>query len=61
MDIYIRILQIFLKDLEKADRVLKDILGEEFDSKIMRFPGGSFGKHKAPMKKSCNRCRIPIY
>lgn len=42
----------FLKDLEKADRVLKDILGEEFDSKIMRFPGGSFGKHKAPMKKA---------
>lgn len=42
----------FLSDLEKADKVLKSILGEEFNTNIMRFPGGSFGKHKVPFIKA---------
>ena len=42
----------FLKDVEKADRVFKQILGEDFETRLFRFPGGSFGKHKAPMRKA---------
>lgn len=44
----------FLNDLNKAERILKNILGNGFDSKIMRFPGGSFGKHKVAMRKAVN-------
>jgi peptidoglycan/xylan/chitin deacetylase (PgdA/CDA1 family) len=34
----------FLNDLYKADEVLKTILGADFETNIVRFPGGSFGK-----------------
>lgn len=40
----------FLQDFKRSEDVLKAILGEEFDTKMIRFPGGSFGKQKAPMK-----------
>ncbi|HLR21631.1 MAG TPA: polysaccharide deacetylase family protein [Tissierellaceae bacterium] len=40
----------FIKDFNKADKVIKDVLGESFTSKVIRFPGGSFGEHKAVMK-----------
>lgn len=36
----------FIKDLEKTSEVLSSILGK-YDSKIIRFPGGSFGKKRA--------------
>lgn len=42
----------FMRDLEMADQAIKDVLGEEFETKVMRFPGGSFGKQKLPMIKS---------
>lgn len=42
----------FLSDFNKAQGILKEILGEEFDTKIIRFPGGSFGKHKAAMRRA---------
>lgn len=40
-----------IKDIEKAEHVITSILGEEHSSKIMRFPGGSFGK-KLSFKKA---------
>ncbi|NLW21886.1 MAG: polysaccharide deacetylase [Tissierellia bacterium] len=42
----------FLNELEVTERILKDILGEEFETKIIRFPGGSFGKERAPFRKA---------
>lgn len=42
----------FMKDLYKSENLIKSIVGEEFDSKVMRFPGGSFEKKKEPMKKA---------
>lgn len=41
----------FMEDLERADQAIKDVLGQDFETKIMRFPGGSFGKQKLPMIK----------
>ena len=34
----------FMDDINKTNVVLKDILGDEFSTNIIRFPGGSFGK-----------------
>lgn len=34
----------FLNDIEKANKVFKKILGDDFNSNLVRFPGGSFGK-----------------
>ncbi|MCF6466785.1 polysaccharide deacetylase family protein [Clostridium sp. Cult2] len=41
----------FIKELEKTEKVLKNILGEDYETKIIRFPGGSFGDKKAPYRK----------
>ncbi|WFA09416.1 polysaccharide deacetylase family protein [Tissierella sp. Yu-01] len=35
-----------INDLNKSREVLKKILGDNFDTNIARFPGGSFGKEK---------------
>lgn len=42
----------FMNDIYKAEKLIKDVVGDEFDSKIIRFPGGSFEARKAPMKKA---------
>lgn len=42
----------FLKELESTENVLKGILGENFETKIVRFPGGSFGDKKAIFRKA---------
>lgn len=39
----------FISDIEKSNKTLKNIVGENFNTQIIRFPGGSFGKNKAPM------------
>ncbi|MEA4825508.1 MAG: polysaccharide deacetylase family protein [Clostridium sp.] len=39
----------FLKEFEKTNQVLTSILGN-FDNKVIRFPGGSYGKKRAPFK-----------
>lgn len=41
----------FLKELENTEKVLKSILGEGYETKLVRFPGGSFGEKKAPFRK----------
>ena len=41
----------FYHELKVTERVLKNILGEDFETKLMRFPGGSFGAQKAPFRK----------
>lgn len=42
----------FLNDFKRAEKSLKNVLGEDFQTKLIRFPGGSFGDKKEPMKKA---------
>ncbi|WP_313757360.1 polysaccharide deacetylase family protein [Tissierella sp.] len=41
----------FLGELKLTEKVLKDILGEDFETKLLRLPGGSFEKHKQKFLK----------
>lgn len=41
----------FLNDFNKAQGILKEVLGDDFNSRLIRFPGGSFGQHKASMRE----------
>lgn len=36
----------FIGEINKTNGILKNVLGEDFDSKLVRFPGGSFGKDR---------------
>lgn len=41
----------FMEDINRANSLLKEVLGKDYENNIIRFPGGSFGKNKSPMKK----------
>lgn len=41
-----------IQDVDKCNTVLKSILGNQFNSKLVRFPGGSFGKDLKPFRES---------
>lgn len=41
----------FFGELNSTEKVLKDILGEDFETKLLRMPGGSFEKHKQKFLK----------
>ncbi|MBS4534093.1 polysaccharide deacetylase [Clostridium sp. D2Q-14] len=41
---------ILLNEIDRTDNILKEILGEDFNSKLFRFPGGSFGEKKSPFR-----------
>lgn len=40
----------FISEINKCESTLKNILGDDFETKIVRFPGGSFGDKKEPFK-----------
>lgn len=40
----------FMTDIRKNEQVLKNILGPNFKTNLVRFPGGSFGEKKNPFK-----------
>lgn len=40
----------FLQDVETANQALKNLLGDEFSTNVVRFPGGSFGDSKNSTK-----------
>lgn len=42
----------FISDINKCETVLTSILGSKFTSKLVRFPGGSFGKRLKPFRES---------
>lgn len=42
----------FLDELKSTEKVLKNILGKEFETNIIRFPGGSFGTKKAAFRRA---------
>ena len=44
----------FIKDVNKCDTVLKSILGNNFNTKLVRFPGGSFGEKLKPFREALN-------
>ena len=44
--------KIFISDVNKCDAVLKSILGNDFNTKVVRFPGGSFGRKLAPFREA---------
>lgn len=41
----------FLYELDMTAQIMKRILGEDFETNIIRFPGGSFGDKKEPFRK----------
>ncbi|HYF75108.1 MAG TPA: polysaccharide deacetylase family protein [Candidatus Nitrosocosmicus sp.] len=41
----------FMADVRKWEEVLKGILGEDFNTNILRFPAGSFGKKRLPFRE----------
>ncbi len=51
----------FMADIDRADILLKNVLGEDFETKLLRFPGGSFGKNKAPMVKTAEKSGYIVY
>lgn len=42
---------VFLADINKCDQVLKNILGDSYSCKYVRFPGGGYGKKYTPFKE----------
>lgn len=44
----------FIKDIEKNNQVLASVLGE-YNSKIIRFPGGSFGSKRSPFREAVKK------
>ncbi|MCB2355208.1 polysaccharide deacetylase family protein [Clostridium estertheticum] len=44
----------FISDINKCDTILKSILGSNFSTKLVRFPGGSFGGKLKPFRESLN-------
>ncbi|KUO71332.1 MAG: hypothetical protein APF77_24585 [Clostridia bacterium BRH_c25] len=41
----------FMADVKKWEEVLKNILGEDFETNTLRFPAGSFGKKRQPFRE----------
>lgn len=44
----------FMADVTKCEEVLKTILGKDFETNILRFPAGSFGKKRQPFRERVN-------
>jgi peptidoglycan/xylan/chitin deacetylase (PgdA/CDA1 family) len=45
----------FVKDLDKCNQVLDSIIGDKYDAKLVRFPGGSFGDRLAPFRDAVTK------
>ena len=42
----------FVEDLDKCDKVIKSIIGDSYNLKLARFPGGSFGPKLEPFRQA---------
>lgn len=51
----------FLGELNKADEVFKNTLGQEFSTRLLRFPGGSFEKYKQKYKTAAMDLGYRVY
>lgn len=45
----------FKEEMDKTHKLMKDILGATFSTRIMRFPGGSFEAYKQPMRAELDK------
>ncbi len=45
-------IEAYMEDLKRSEVILKNILGHDYDLRLTRFPGGSFGKGKAPFREA---------
>lgn len=45
----------FINDLDKNDKLLKSIIGDDYNLKLVRFPGGSFGQKLAPYRDAVKK------
>jgi len=45
----------YLNELDRTKKVLQSILGDDKPFILTRFPGGSFGKKRAPFRKAVNK------
>lgn len=45
----------FIEDVNKCNEILKKILGTNYKSRIIRFPGGSFGSKMAPYRDAISK------
>lgn len=45
----------FVSDLDKGDKALKAIIGNDYNLKLARFPGGSFGTKLAPFREAAKK------
>ncbi|WML35921.1 polysaccharide deacetylase family protein [Clostridium sp. OS1-26] len=46
---------VFISDLDKGDKVLKSVIGNDYNLKLARFPGGSFGTKLAPFREAAKK------
>jgi peptidoglycan-N-acetylglucosamine deacetylase len=46
-----------INDLDKGDKVLKSIIGNDYNLKLIRFPGGSFGTKLAPYREAVKKAK----
>lgn len=45
----------FVSDLDKGDRTIKSIIGDDYNLKLIRFPGGSFGTRLQPFREAAKK------
>lgn len=45
----------FINDLDKGDKVIKSIIGDDYSLKLIRFPGGSFGNRLASYREAATK------
>ncbi|MDU6877203.1 MAG: polysaccharide deacetylase family protein [Clostridium botulinum] len=46
---------VFVKEVEKTQNIIKSIVGSNYDIKLVRFPGGSFGDRLNPYKDAIQK------
>lgn len=51
----------FLEEINKTDNLFKDIIGDEFETKLLRLPGGSFEKYKHKYVKAAEEAGYTNY
>lgn len=45
----------FFVEIDKNEKVLKNILGKDFQGNLIRFPGGSFGEKRRPYRQALEK------
>lgn len=53
--------KVFISDLDKCNNVLKSIIGNKYNLKLIRFPGGSFGQRLAPFRQQAKNQDITMW